>query len=181
MTEYAQDFYEIPEAVEQNSNLQERILQLLEDEPIPGKATEGGDRLKNLRGLLTEFFEVDRSIEECIQGISEELPRHESRYSTDNRVFASSWDERLARTQISRFYNQGVLQTLKENGQERCFIPHSEHEDADSSCTIQLADSTAEVDILLDRLHRSYRDGEWHDEVMIPDHPHCTHTVTPEP
>lgn len=179
MTEYAQDFYEIPEVVETNSELRGRIQDLVANEPIPGKVTEGGDRTENLREVLNVFFEGEISLQESIQRISEELPRHNSPHSHSNRVFADGWNERLARTQISRFYNQAVLLTLKDQGEAECFIPHSDHEDRDSSCTIQLAGQTTQVDRLLDRLNRAYREGEWHDDVMIPDHPHCTHTVTP--
>lgn len=179
MTQYAQDFYEIPEAVDENSELQDRVLGLVAEEPIPGKVTEGGDRTETLRNILSAFFEGEISLQKSIQRISEELPRHESRHAHSNRVFANGWDERLARTQISRFYNQAVLLTLKEDGENECFIPPSEHEDRDSSCTIQLAGGTAEIDSLLNRLNRAYSEGEWHEDVMIPDHPHCTHTVTP--
>jgi hypothetical protein len=177
---YAEDFYEIPEAVAENDQLRSRILDLTADEPIPGKATQGGNRVEDFRGILQAFFENELSIEETIQRIRSELPRNDSPHSHDNRVFASGWNERLARTQISRFYNQAVLLRLQERGEERCFIPHSDQEDRDSPCTIQLANSTADVDVLLDRLNRAYREGEWHDDVMIPEHPHCTHTVMPE-
>ncbi|WP_227376268.1 hypothetical protein [Haladaptatus halobius] len=179
MTQYAQDFYEIPEAIKENSELRKRVLELVANEPIPGKSIEGGNRIESLRNILSAFFEGEVSLQESIQRISEELPRHESQYAHNNRVFASGWDERLARTQISRFYNQAVLLTLKEHGEEECFIPPSEHEDRDSSCTIQLAGRKTDVDSLLARLNRAYNVGEWHDEVMIPDHPHCTHTVIP--
>lgn len=179
MPAYAQHFYEIPEVVEQNDELRNRILELISNEPIPGKVTEGGTRVQSTRNILTRFFEGEVSVEESIDLVSEEIPRRESQYSHDNRVFPDNWDERLIRTQISRFYNQAVLESLAERGQEECFIPSSDYEDLDSPCTIQLAGSTAPVDTLLNRLHRSYREGEWHDEVMVPNHPHCTHTVTP--
>ncbi|MFC7076113.1 hypothetical protein [Haloarcula halophila] len=179
MTRYAQDFYEIPDAVESESELRNRILELVESEPIPGKATEGGERVNALREILSEFFDGEISLDQSIQRISDDLPKHESKHAHNNRVFPEDWDERLARTQISRFYNQAVLLLLQENGEDQCFIPHSDHEDRDSSCTIQLAGGTADVNYLLECLNRSYREGEWHDDVMIPDHPHCTHTVTP--
>ncbi|EMA10269.1 hypothetical protein [Haloarcula marismortui] len=179
MPDYAQDFYEIPEVVEENSELRERILQLVEQEPIPGKVTEGGDRMETLRNLLSEFFRGEILLEELEQQISTDIPRHESEHRQNNRVFPEGWEERLARTQISRFYNQAVLLTLREQGEERCFVPHSDNEDRDSPCTIHLAGEDADIDTLLDRLNRSYREGEWHDEVKIPDHPHCTHTVVP--
>lgn len=179
MAQYAQDFYEIPETLGENERLQKQILDLVEVEPIHGKVTEGGDRVRNLRKILAEYFELELTLQETIQRISEDLPRHESQHAHNNRVFPDGWDERLARTQISRFYNQAVLLHLTDLGKEKCFIPHSNHEDIDSSCTIQLAGSSADVDNLLNRLNRAHSEGEWHDEVMIPDHPHCTHTITP--
>jgi len=179
MTQYAQDFYEIPDAVESNDELRTQILQLVESEPIPGKVTEGGERVDTLRGILSEFFQGEISLKQSIERIAEDIPRHESKHAQNNRVFAENWDERLSRTQISRFYNQAVLLILQENGEDQCSIPHSEHEDRDSSCTLELAGGTADTDYLLECLNRSYREGEWHDDVMIPDHPHCTHTVTP--
>jgi hypothetical protein len=180
MSSYAQDFYEIPETVEENDELRERIRTLVSNEALPGKVTEGGERVEKTREILDSFFRGDISLQESIDQVSEELPRRESQYAHNNRVFPDNWDERLIRTQISRFYNQAVLETLEEQGEDECFVPSSDHQKMDSPCTLQLADGTAPVDDLLDRLIRAYREGEWHEEVMIPDHPHCTHTVTPQ-
>ena len=179
MTQYAQDFYEIPDAISENDELRSKILDLVADDPIPGKVAEENDRTEALREILTEFFKGNISLEESYQRISDDLPRYESRHAENNRVFPSNWEERLSRTQISRFYNQGVLLGLQEQGEEQCYIPHSEHEDIDSPCTLQLAGGTASVDYLISCLHRAYREGKWHDDVMIPEHPHCTHTATP--
>ena len=56
MSQYAQDFYEIPGTVDENNELQERIIELVANEPIPGKVTEGEDRLKYLRDILGAFL-----------------------------------------------------------------------------------------------------------------------------
>lgn len=179
MAAYAQHFYEIPETVQQDDTLRNRIIELVNDEPITGKALEGGDRTDEFRGILREFFNGENGLDGTIAEVSMRLPRSESPHAHDNRTFPDGWDERLARTQISRFYNEAVLQKLVEEGEENCFIPHSDHEDVDSACTIRLAGGTANVEMLLERLHRAYKDGEYHDEPMVPNHPHCTHTVTP--
>jgi len=179
MTGYAQDFYEIADTVAQDDDLRENVLELIDEEPITGKALEGGDRKTKFRDVLREFFEGESALDETIAEISTRLPRHESPHSHDNRTFADGWDERLARTQISRFYNQAVLQRLDEAGDEECFVPHSDHEDPGSNCTLQLAGGTVDIETLRVRLQRAYQDGEYHDEPMIPDHPHCTHTVIP--
>lgn len=179
MTSYAQHFYEIPETVEQDDDLRKNILGLVSDEPITGKALAGGDRTAEFRGILREFFNGENDLEETIAEISMRLPRSESLHSHDNRTFADGWDERLARTQISRFYNQAVLQRLDERGDKKCFVPHSDHEDPDTKCTLRLAGRTADIEMLRERLQRAYQNGKYHDQPMVPDHPHCTHTVTP--
>jgi len=179
MTAYAQHFYEIPEAIEENDEVRETILELVNSEPITGKALEGGDRTSVFRQILREFFKHERDLNETITDISTRLPRAESPHRPDNQTFADGWEERLARTQISRFYNQAVLQKLDEQGDEECFIPRSDHQKPDSNCTIRLAGGTANINTLRERLQRAYQDGEYHKEPMIPNHPHCTHTVTP--
>lgn len=179
MAMWAQDFYEIQEALEENEPLQQRVLELVIEEPIHGKAIEGDGRTDSLRTILSRFFESQISLEEAISEVSSELPRHESPHSHSNRVFADGWDERLLRTQASRFYNQAVLERLSDQGDSSCFVPHSSREDRDSPCTIQLAEKEADTDILLNRLKRTYAEADYHDEVKIPNHPHCTHTVVP--
>ena len=176
---YAQHFHEIPQAVEQNSELQDRILELVDDEPITGKAVQGHNRTAEFRQVLQDFFNGSTSLEETYNQVSSRLPKSESPHSRNNNVFPDNWDERLARTQISRFYNQAVLQQLTEEGEQQCFVPHSPDEDRDTDCTRKLAGETVDVSLLQDRLQRAYQDGEYHDQPMIPDHPHCTHVVTP--
>lgn len=179
MPDYAKDFYDIPEAIESNQQLRNSIIGLVRQEPIPSKATEGGNRTENLRQILIEFFRGDISLQDCIDRISSDLPRRGSPYASNNRVFADRWEERLARTQISRFYNQAVLEELQKRGDSTCFIPVSDHQDLDSQCTKQLAGQKESVDMLYERLIETYRNGSWNDKVKIPDHPHCTHTVYP--
>lgn len=166
-------------AVTEHDELQKLVLDLTESEPITGKVMDGEGRTEALREILAEFFTDGLSLEEVYQEIQSNLSRHGSPHAHDKRVFPTGWDERLGRTQISRFYNEAVLRQLRDQGNEEVFIPHSDHEDRDSPCTLQLAGSTAEIELLLNRLHRAYRKGEYHDELMIPEHPHCTHTVTP--
>lgn len=180
MATYAQHFYEIEETVANYDRLRQRAVSLVQDEPIPGKATEGGNRVDTFRDILVAFFEGELTFQGVKAEISKELPQRESPHSNDNRyTFSSGWEERLARTQISRFYNKAALGILSEEGHSKVFIPHSDHEDRDSQCTLYLAGGSADIDLLLDRLDRAYRKGDWHEQPMIPDHPHCTHTVTP--
>lgn len=180
MSTYAQHFFEIEDALKESDELSARILDLVANEPIPGKVTEGGDRVESLRSILTDFFNGSITLEEARDQIRQDLPRRESPHAHDNRTFPDGWAERLARTQISRFYNKAVLTQLKQNGADRAYVPHSDHEDIESPCTNRLAGGSVDIDTMLERLNRAYRDGEWHDQVMIPEHPHCTHTFVPD-
>lgn len=176
---YATEFIEITQSVNNNDALKARILGLIQDEPIPGKATEGGDRLENLKDILTDYFNGSVDLSQAIADVEFRLPRHYSPYEHNNRVFPQGWAERLIRTSVSRFYNQAVLTEIVESGGAECFIGHSSSEGSDSNCSQQLAGSRQSASDMLTRLTNAYRDGNWSKEVKIPDHPHCTHTVQP--
>ena len=176
---YAKDFSEIIETVKKNPKLMKRIVSLIATESIPGKVLEGEGRLDSFRVILSDYFEGKYSVDETISEVEFRLPRQYSAYENDNRVFAKSWAERLTRTQVSRFYNQAVLNEIIETGGSECFVAHSSSEGADSKCSQQLAGSRHSASMLLERLVSSYRDGNWDKDVKIPDHPHCTHTVQP--
>src|SRR5699024_6982607 len=165
MNDWAQDFYEIQDVVQERSDLKNTVVDLIRNEPIHGKALEGDGRTESLRDILVEFFEKGIGLEEAYRAVPLELPRNESPHASNNRVFPSGWDERLIRTQASRFYNQAVLQTLTEQGEERCFIPHSSEEDLESPCTQILAGNETEVNLMLSRLERTYGQADYHGEV----------------
>ncbi|MCK0746349.1 hypothetical protein [Chromohalobacter nigrandesensis] len=176
---YATEFSEISQSVNNNDNLKSRVLELIKDEPIPGKVTEGEVRLENLKDILTRYFNGTIGIPQAITDVECRLPRHGSPYKNNNRVFPQGWSERLVRTSISRFYNQAVLTEIVESGGAECFIGHSSSESAGSNCSQLLAGSRQSASDMLDRLTNAYRDGNWSKEVKIPSHPHCTHTVQP--
>ena len=144
-----------------------------------GKVTEGGDRLGRLRVILSDLVDGRIDLPQACRRVEAELPRHSSPYSGNNRVFPSGWAERLVRTQYSRFYNQAVMERLLTEGQTECFVPHSAGEDASSMCSQLLAGGIHPLRPLYDRLVSSYGQGNWDKAVKIPDHPHCTHVVTP--
>ena len=175
----AADFAGIPSAVATHPALLRRILVLLASDPIAGKVSQGTVRDAALREVLRRFFTgvIDFSQAKVEVGIK--LPRAGSPHSSDNSVFPSGWEERLVRTQVSRFYNQAVLSTLIEQGAADCFVAHSSQESVSSQCSRLLAGRRHSALLLLDRLIRSYRDGDWDADPKIPDHPHCTHTVQP--
>jgi hypothetical protein len=174
----ANDFTEIPTVLSQNEALRNAVVALVATDAMAGKVTEGGDRLERFRAILTDLVNGQIGLGEAIRRTQAELPRQTSPYSGNNRVFASNWEERLVRTQLSRFYNQGVMEQLLAEGETQCFVPHSPAEDPDSNCSRQLAGQNHDVKALYERLVTSYRDGVWSQSVKIPDHPHCTHVVT---
>lgn len=176
---YAKDFGEIAESVRRNEKLKSRIIRIIEIEKISGKVTEGEGRLDALKEILCSYFRSEIDIDQAIADVEFKLPRHYSAYENNNRVFPQGWTERLIRTSISRFYNQAVLMEIIESGGTECFIPHSASESHDSKCSKYLAGSKQSAEVMLERLFNAYRDGIWNDDLKIPEHPHCTHTVQP--
>ncbi|MCD9491389.1 hypothetical protein GLP30_11830 [Photobacterium phosphoreum] len=176
---YAKDFHEIPESLTNNYSLKRKALDLVQSEPIAGKVTTGGSRLEDFREILIDFFDLQIDLDAAIAETEHRLPRQHSMFSGDNRVFASGWAERLVRTQVSRFYNQAVLETIIESGSDDCFVDHSSSEQALSKCSQQLAGANHSARVMLERIKSSYGDGEWNNERKLPDHPHCTHTFSP--
>lgn len=176
---YAKDFHGIPESLTNNSSIKRRALDLVQYDPIAGKVTMGGSRLADFREILIDFFDLKIDLTEAISDVESKLARHQSIYSGDNRVFAIGWAERLVRTQVSRFYNQAVLESIIESGSDDCFIEHSANEKGSSKCSQQLAGTTQSAQLMLQRLKSSYGDGNWGQDLKIPDHPHCTHTFSP--
>lgn len=176
---YAQEFSDIPRALAENETLRNAVLALIDREPMPGKVTEGGDRLTRVRAILRDLVEGRIGLTQAYRRVDAELPRQASIYAGDNRVFAANWQERLIRTQFSRFYNQAVMEELIGREETRCYVPHSEAEAADSPCSRQLAGAHHDVNTLHRRLVESYGQGNWTQAVKIPNHPHCTHVVAP--
>lgn len=179
MPAYAEDFADIPRALAENEPLRTAVLALIAVEPMPGKGTEGGDRLLRLRGILRDLVEGKVRIPQAYARVEAELPAHRSMYAGNNRVFPANWQERLIRTQLSRFYNQAVLEELLARGETRCYVPHSGAEDRSSDCSMHLAGGHHDARMLHQRLVSAYRDGLFQKELKIPNHPNCTHVVAP--
>lgn len=180
MTTWALEFRDIPTTISDRADLRERMLHCL-TLPISGKATEGGTRLDQLRVVLTQLINGSIDLRQSYLLVAQTIPRDESSHSADNRVFATGWEERLIRTQLSRLYNQAVLELLVASGATHCFVAHSSDEKQDSQCSIGLAGRTHLIAPLLERLISSYIEGRWSKELKIPEHPHCTHVISPVP
>lgn len=180
MSSYASNFYEIPNALLNNSKLREHVVALMKKNNIIAKSLEGGKRLEKFRNILVSLAEGELTIEEAIKNVTSQLPAQNSDFSGNNRVFPNRWEERLIRVQFSRFYNQAVLESEKEKGKNECYIPISDVEDPNSLCSQQLANTQQNINLLLDRLKASYEEGDFKNKnPKIPDHPNCTHVVKP--
>ena len=179
--QYAENFFEIPNALTVNNTLLQLITDLIGSESIPGKVLEddNGDRLGAFRDILIDLVNGKIVLETAYQQTELKLPRHTSSHSSNSRVFPDRWAERLVRTQLSRFYNQVVLEQLLQEGTEECFVPHSDEEKSSSACTQQLAGTRHPVTALYERLIDNYSKGNYSKEVKIPNHPFCTHVVKP--
>jgi hypothetical protein len=177
---YASQYSEIPAAFLANVKTRDRALVLIGREAMPGKVSDGGSRLDDLRLMLSQVVSGEMSPNFACSEIERLLPRSQSMYSANNRVFPNAWGERLVRTQVSRFYNQAVLELEIENGAKTVFVPHSSEEDGNSPCTQLLAGNHHDCGELLARLVRAYAEGDFKMlEPKIPHHPHCTHVVSP--
>jgi hypothetical protein len=135
---YANEFSEIATVLATNDGLRSTVDALAATEPMPGKVTEGGQRLGQFRVILRDLIAGRISLGQAYCRVSQELPRSQSTHAGDNRVFATGWEERLVRTQLSRCYNQAVLEGLSADGHKLCFVPHSSAEKPDSRCSQDL-------------------------------------------
>lgn len=176
---YANDFFEIPEAVAVNNALRTKIEYLISTRPILGKALEGANREEKFRNILLQVLAGKLSLDDSYIFTEQAIPASDSPHFGNNKVFSSGWGERLIRIQLSRFYNQAILEDLQSHNITECFIPHSDQEASDSNCTIELAGKNANVSSLLTLLIDSYEKGNYNRELKIPNHPHCTHVIRP--
>jgi hypothetical protein len=178
---WAVEFKDIPATLVARADLRARMHQLLAGN-IPGKATEGAERLQRFRSLMASFIDGEATLNQLIQGVSVQLPRELSNHSGSNRVFATGWEERLVRTQVSRLYNQAALEALQSMGCEQCYVAHSSEEMPSSRCSRELAGRVHEIGPMLATLVRTYVEGNFTEiGPKIPEHPHCTHACSPVP
>ncbi len=131
---FANDFYEIMSALSKNSELNSKVLSLIESR------LEEETRKNEFRDILKKFVKGEIiDLSSTIYQVQIKIPKSTSKYASDNRVFTRDWAERLLRTQLSLFYNQAVMEILIDSGKEEFFIPHSKYEDHNSFCTREMA------------------------------------------
>lgn len=179
--EYATEFNEILPSLTDNPELRLSVVELIKTRSIVGKSIEEDVRVNKFRDILIKLIEGNISgIEESYAKVESEIPRNESKYSSNNKVFSSRWSERLVRTQLSRFYNQAILEDLKDRGEEECFVPASSSCNLSSECKI-IQNKNHKVDELLQNLIESYENGYFEkSKIKIPEHPYCSHVVKPK-
>lgn len=176
---YAAEFSDIPFTLANNVALRERVLELVAREPMPGKATDEPGRLDAFRAVLARVAAGELTVPAAVAEVERALPPETSPHRGNARVFPSGWAERLVRTQVSRCYNQAVLEVLLAHGETRVVVPPSSEQGSASRCTQLLAGREHDARELHDRLVRAYGQGDWSAGVKVPDHPHCTHVVAP--
>lgn len=178
MSKFATEFSEILNVISNDSSIKQGIIELINRENIIGKVLEGNQRLEKFKEILINLVNGDISFEDSIKHVNKNLSRNTSIYKNDNRVFASNWDYRLVSIQLSRFYNQYILEYLISIGSEKCFVPHSTVEDPNSKCSLQ-AGMEHNTNVLYTNLIELYSKGISINNLKIPNHPHCTHVVLP--
>lgn len=179
INKWANDFYDIIPTLTERKDILERIKKLVQSERILGKALEGIDRENKFKLILIDLINQEIDLKQAYNSVEIDMGRTGSPYAINNKVFPSGWGERLIRTNLSRFYNQVVLNLILQSGETKCFIPHSNHEESTSKCS-QNAGRIHDAQTILDTLIDVYSDGNWSNRgLKIPDHPHCTHVITP--
>jgi len=132
---YAEDFYEIIEALRLNKSILQDVKELIVDKQIAAKALEGGNRKQKFKEILLELVNGEISLGASYVLVEKKLGEEISIHQGNKRVFSDGWGERLIRTNLSKFYNQAVLLEIIESGERVCFIPYSKYEDPESPCT----------------------------------------------
>jgi hypothetical protein len=179
MSQFADEFREIPTVLSSNTALRQLVIDLIKSEPIKGKALEGGNRVEVFREVLLNLASGTLDLDPAYAETEKRIPRAESPYSASNQVFAKGWGKRLVRSQYSRFYNHAVMKFLIDKDEVECFVPHSTEEKPDSNCSLYLAGKKHKVKDLYDMMIAGYHYDNWSKLPKIPDHPHCTHVVKP--
>ncbi len=175
---YSSDFTEIPAVLSRNAELRAAVEKLIRSEPIPGKALEGGSRLDALRGVLLDLT----------NGRALASKTHTRKLS--ERCHGPARPMRTA-TGFSLKTGESVLcvHTLTSSTPVPSWKNCAQRATTGSSChTPRLRSQTLHVrrgwpvPIKICRhctIAPSPTTGTASDELKIPHHPHCTHTVKP--
>lgn len=174
---FASEYNGILETIANNQNIRDRMIDNIKAAKFSGKIFEGGNREEKIRSIFTKLFQLSLTEIQAKNEIETQLERLSSPYRGNSRVFSRDWVEKNFRTQLSRFYNQAVLESLKENHAKECYVHHSTTESS-SKCIHVYAGKNHPVNELLTNLIASYNEGDWTD-YKLPEHPNCSHVVHP--
>lgn len=86
---YAKEFSEIPQTLLLNNDLRKSVIKLIDEQPMAGKVTKGGDRLIRFREILKSFANGEIGLLEANRRTTNEIPPHLSICGGNNRVFAT--------------------------------------------------------------------------------------------
>lgn len=188
---YANDFSDIQLVLEYDNHLRQSIKGLILNQIMTGnvfvsKADEDQIRIDKFRAILCLYFSCTIDFYQAKIETEIKLNRKDSCYENDNRTFCTNWSSRLLRTQISRFYNEAILNQLIADGEQFCYIAHSKMKVKNESSKFPLCaclvDKMLDPIELLDNLVDAYGGNcNYKAEPKIPSHPHCTHTIQPVP
>jgi hypothetical protein len=176
---WAEQFSDIPSTLAVRPDLRATMRALLEAHEIPVKVTEGGERRAARKAILGALFDGALTLDEAIEQTEVRLARDGSPHRANNRVFASGWAKRLVHTHTSVLYTWAVLEVLLATREPRCYVAHSSAEAATSECSRLLAGKLHDTAVLRDRLVACYVEKRPARAPLVPNHPHCTHVVSP--
>jgi hypothetical protein len=178
-TTYAEDFSQILPVLSREADLRDAVLRLVENNAAVGKILDGAGRLAQHRLVMKRLVAGQTLWTQALREAESQLSPTTSPHGGDRRVFPSGWRERYLRTQLSRYYNQAVMELLIADGRARCFVPHSRDEDPSTRCSTDLANRDHDLVVFHRRLVDGHERNRWSSDPTIPDHPHCTHVVRP--
>ncbi|MGV8162478.1 MAG: hypothetical protein ACP5N2_04075 [Candidatus Nanoarchaeia archaeon] len=176
---YASEFCEIQTALTNNASLRKRTVDLIKIKQIHNPTIEEEDRLKIFRDILVDFVTGEiLSLDFTYARVEQKLPKIESKYAKDNKIFTKHWKEHLVKTQLSRFYNHAVLEELAENNYKECFIPPAESAFHNYAC-MHSTNAKCDVQELLQNIIDHYELNKENIHLILPEHPDCAHVVAP--
>ena len=175
---FAKEFSDILESITVNQKIGDRMIDNVKTANFVGKIFEGGRREGVFRMILSNLFQGNLTETQAKNDIEKQLERSSSPHWDNNQVFPLDWVERNYRTQLSRFYNQAVLEHLEEKGERECYVYHATNESSEECIYIYAGKNHPVVDFLVN-LIASYNNGDCSAKYKLPAHASCNHVVHP--
>ena len=180
MEKYAKEFSEIKDCIVINKKIKQRMIKLINIKRIYGYVVEEENRERELKLILEKFCNNDEYLlNNGVTEIREKITRSESKYSNNNNVFRKTWENQLLKNQISRFYNQAVLEILHDEGDEKFFVYPSKDQDPSGKCSIKFINKEWSINEILVNIERNYDEGKYDNSFKLPEHVNCSHVASP--